>query len=66
MELMDAPATAKFLTVPIGTLNSWLTTKVIDRDRVSILLGRRRLFIKEKLVQFLEEQMKEQAKRVPA
>ena len=52
-EIMTVEDVAKFLRVPKNTLNSWLSTGTIPRDEVSFKIGARRLFRKEKLIEFI-------------
>lgn len=53
IEIMTVEETAKFLKVPKNTLNSWLSTGTLPREKVSFKIGARRLFRKEKLIEFI-------------
>ena len=54
LEIMTVNEVALFLKVPKNTLNSWLSNGTIPRNEVSFKIGARRLFRREKLIEFIE------------
>ena len=57
MELMTIDDVRDFFKVKKRrTIDDWLNRGVLDKDKLTIKVGGRRFFIKQKLIEFLSQQ----------
>lgn len=61
MELMTIEDVRDFFKVKKRrTIDDWLLRGILDKQKLTVKIGGRRFFVKEKLLEFVKDQMTEQ------